>query len=55
MSDKKTETDGKAENLVPPADSLIKTSKEASVELDDDDLAKVTGGVQSISWGGHEN
>jgi hypothetical protein len=45
MSDKKDETT--VENLIPPADSLIKPGTEASVELDEDALADVSGGIKS--------
>ncbi len=47
MSDKKSEKVGPP---VPPADTLIKSSKDGSVELAEEDLAKVTGGVKTIVW-----
>ncbi len=45
MSDDKAETTETAETAIPPADSLIKPGKDASVELTEDELGKVTGGV----------
>ncbi len=50
MADEKSEKTGNAEEQAPPADTLIKTGKDAKVELSEDDLAKVTGGVKTISW-----
>ncbi len=44
MSDNKSDKTEKVET-VQPADSLIKPGKDASVELTEDELGKVTGGV----------
>jgi hypothetical protein len=45
MSDEKAETAKATETPVAPADSLIKPGKDASVELTEDELAKVAGGI----------
>ncbi len=45
MSDKSSDKTETVETAVQPADSLIKPGKGASVELTEDELAEVSGGV----------
>jgi bacteriocin-like protein len=45
MSDKSSDKTEKVETAVQPADSPMKPGKDASVELTEDELAKVAGGV----------
>jgi bacteriocin-like protein len=50
MAEQKSDKTDKTAKPIPSADTLIKPSKDAEVELTEDDLAKVTGGVKTISW-----